>query len=295
MPNYVLLIMPYLAALKRFIAQKVQIKKEESFTDTYQEIVQGASFSGVNFWVLGLTMFIACIGLNIDSNSAIIGAMLISPLMGPTIGFAFAMAINDNYLKKKCLRNWLFMTLVSLTAATLFFLISPFDNNTVALESFKKASIFDILLALFGGAAGFIGIIKHDGSKVLAGVAVATACMPPLCTASFGIAHLDLNYTLGGLYFYLVNCLFIGVATFIAARFMGYHQISQLNGKAIKNTQKGLWALIIIIMFVPGVIIAYKKFIDNKKAIVTKTDKEKIKELEIRVNALDSLIKLKQH
>lgn len=128
--------MKRLAVLLRFVRSKFYLNKEENESETIAEIKEGAHFSGHNLWILGFAMVIACIGLNTDSISAVIGAMLISPLMGPIVGFAFALAVNDAGLKNKSIRNWLLMTLISLLASALFFLISPFDNNTTALSSF---------------------------------------------------------------------------------------------------------------------------------------------------------------
>jgi uncharacterized hydrophobic protein (TIGR00271 family) len=285
--------MASIETIKRLLKAKVKIKKEELFDETYSEICDSLSFKGANFWLLVCTMVIACIGLNIDSTSAIIGAMLISPLMNPIVGFAFAMAINDNTLKKLSLKNWFFMTIISLASSSLFFLVSPFDNNTFALQSFTKASLFDILLAFFGGAAGFIGIMKQDGSKVLSGVAVATACMPPLCTAGFGIAHADIGYFLGGLYFYFVNCLFIGLATFVTATVNNYNRLSKASTRNVKRTQSVLWIVFIAAMLVPAVYLAAKKFDETKKLETVKSDRERIEQLEQRLIVLDSLYKLK--
>lgn len=175
---------------------------------------------GASLWILGAAMIIACIGLSTNSISAVIVAMLISPLMGPIVGFAFGLGINDKILWKRGINNWIVMTAVSLVAAVIYFFISPFDNSTELLASFKKASIFDIFLAFFGGLVGFIGILKKEGSKIIAGVAVATACMPPLCTAAYGIAIGDFAYFIGGFYFYIINCLFIGWATFMLTRYL---------------------------------------------------------------------------
>ena len=238
-------------------------------------------------------MIIACIGLNTDSISAVIGAMLISPLMGPIVALAFGMSINDRYLKEQGIKNWLLMTLVSLMASVLYFLISPFDSNTNALLSFQKASIFDILLAFFGGMAGFIGIIKKEGTKVIAGVAVATACMPPLCTAGYGIAHLDYFYFVGGLYFYLINSLFIGLATFLTARIAGYNQ--KTNIEVPQKTVLWLWYIFITLMILPSLYIAFIKWkeqhtIDKKVS----TEQMRIEELERKVHELDSLVRMKK-
>jgi len=274
----------------RFIQSKLYLGREEQEAETLAEIKEGAHFSGHNLWILGFAMVIACVGLNTDSISAVIGAMLISPLMGPIVGFAFALAINDAELKGKSIQNWVWMTGISLVASVLFFLVSPFDNNTAALSSFAKASIFDILLAFFGGLAGFVGIIKKEGVKVISGVAVATACMPPLCTAGFGIAHLDYPLFFGGLYFYLVNCLFIGLATFLLARFTGFHKNKGVPG--FRKTVNWLWSFFIIAMIVPATYIAYKKWNEQhaRDRAFVGTDKQRIDDLEKKIMRLDSLV-----
>lgn len=284
--------MEKLKVLKRYIRSQFTLSREEENEVTYAEILDGAKLKGYNFWILGFAMIIACVGLNIDSTSAVIGAMLISPLMGPIVALAFGIAVNNQEFKRQGIRNWMMMTVVSLLSSTLFFIISPFDNNTNALLSFQKATIFDILLAFFGGMAGFIGIIKKEGTKVIAGVAVATACMPPLCTAGYGIAHLDYHFFIGGLYFYFINCLFIGVATFLTARFTGYHKNVPLQKP--KNTILWLWYVFIVLMILPSLYIAYTKWKDERaKSTSIKTQQTRLDELEKRVHILDSLLKAK--
>ena len=270
------------------------LEKEEHESETYAEVEEGAAFRGYNLWILGFAMIIACIGLNTDSVSAVIGAMLISPLMGPIIGFSFGLAINDRSLKRKGIRNWLWMTVTSLAASVLFFLISPFHNDTHALASFQKATIFDILLAFFGGMAGFIGIVKKEGIKVIAGVAVATACMPPLCTAGFGIANGNHEFFLGGMYFYLINCLFIGLATFMLTRFSGFPKYFAAKHE-VNRTITWLWAFFIVLMIVPGVYIAVQKWREEKQKDKTPPPitREKFEALEKKVQELDSLLKAK--
>lgn len=284
--------MEKLKVVKRYIRLQFTLTREEANEETYAEIMEGVKLKGYNFWILGFAMIIACVGLNIDSTSAVIGAMLISPLMGPIVALAFGIAVNNRDFKSQGMRNWLMMTGVSLFASILFFLISPFDNNTNALLSFQKATIFDILLAFFGGMAGFIGIIKKEGTKVIAGVAVATACMPPLCTAGYGIAHLDYSYFIGGLYFYLINCLFIGLATFLTARFTGFHKNVHLEKP--RSTTLWLWYIFIVLMILPSVYIAYVKWKDEKqKMLPTQTELNRIETLERKVQVLDSLLREK--
>ncbi len=280
------------SVIKRYLRSQLLFQREEEFGETYKEVASGAHFSGFNLWILGFAMVIACIGLNTDSISAVIGAMLISPLMGPIVGFSFGLSLNDAMLKRKSIRNWFWMTLISLVASTLFFCISPFDNDTAALASFKKATIFDILLAFFGGMAGFIGIVKKEGTKVIAGVAVATACMPPLCTAGFGIANGDYAFFIGGMYFYLINCLFIGLATFILSRLAGYHLPGGDNAPRVQ-VRHWLWTVFIILMLVPGVWIAWQKWEEQHTAPAkTITDSQRIQQLEKQVHRLDSALKI---
>lgn len=280
-----------LKAIKRLFLRSIHLAHEELETITIEEIKQSAEFSGFNLWILGFAMVIACIGLNTDSMSAIIGAMLISPLMGPVTAYAFALAIRDYNLRLVAVRNWIWMTIISLTASTLFFLISPFDNDTQVLLSFTKASIFDILIAFFGGMAGFIGLMKKDGTKVLAGVAVATACMPPLCTAGFGLAHANWYEFFGGLYFYMINSLFIGLATYILARFTDFHLHFKSNEIRSKWSPY-IWSFFIILMIIPGMFIAWQKWKEEKseKNKRTLTDKQRIYELESKVQRLDSIL-----
>ena len=176
------------------------------------------------------------------------------------------------------------MTVVSLASATVFFLVNPFDHTTQLLESFQKASIFDIFLAFFGGLAGFIGIVKKEGVKIIAGVAIATACMPPLCTAAYGIAHLDYAYFIGGIYFYFINCLFIGWATFLLSRYFKFEALSK-EKRTLKNVI--LWDILLVIMLVPGVWIGYQKWKVEEDTPAQMTDSEKIKALEKRVESLE--------
>jgi len=262
---------------------------EETEQETYEEIIEGVRLKGYNFWILGFAMIIACIGLNTDSASAVIGAMLMSPLMGPILGFAFGLAIQDNRLKRISVINWLYMTGICLISSSLFFIITPFDFNTMQLSAFKNATIFDILLAFFGGLAGFIGVVKRDGTKVISGVAIATACMPPLCTAGYGIAHLDWTWFLGGLYFYLINCLFIGWATFLLARFTRLHLRMNRSAANPGVRHNRLWLFLIVLMTIPGIYLGYEKWCEESHKVQLKSDKERIIELEKKVSRLDSL------
>lgn len=274
-----------LPALLRYLKWQFTLPREEEETKTLEEVREGIEFKGYNLWILSIAMVIASIGLNVDSMSAIIGAMLISPLMGPAIGFAFGMAIGDAPLQRMCFRNWLLMTTTSLLAATLFFLISPFDHDTSSLALFKEATIFDICIAFFGGLAGFLGLIKREGTKIIAGVAVATACMPPLCTASYGIAHANAAYFVGGLYFYLINTLFIGLATYLLARYLHFRPVTTA---APNRRVRLLWQGLLVLMLLPGLYIARRQY-DRQhapRASSVSPDKERLSRLEARLDSL---------
>jgi uncharacterized hydrophobic protein (TIGR00271 family) len=278
------------AVINRYIKQHLLLRKEESIQETYEEIKEGALLKGHNFWIMFFAMIIACVGLTTNNNTALIGAMLISPLMGPIIGFSFGLTINDHHLKKYSFRNWLSMTLISLIASTLFFLISPFYHYNNAIDSFTSANLFDIMLAFFGGLAGFIGIIKKEGTKVIAGVAVATSCMPPLCTTGFGIANGNWEVALGGFYYYLINCLFIGLATFILGRFSKFHLAFNNNG-TMKKTANWLWTIFIVAMIVPSLYLIYKKYNEEYNVPPSiNNNNERIIQLEEKVKKLEQLL-----
>lgn len=280
------------SALLRWLRSRMKLQREEEETATIQEIWDGINLNGHNFWIMAFAMVIACIGLNTNSMSAIIGAMLISPLMGPVTGYAFALATRNGPMRNKSVRSFFTMTGISLSASTLYFLISPFGNNTEALLAYSHASIFDILIAFFGGMAGFIGLIKRDGVKVMAGVAVATACMPPLCTAGFGLAHGIWTEFAGGLYFYAINSLFIGLATYLLAHLTGYHHDNHAHKKK-SALSISLWTLFILCMIAPGIYIAAEKWKAERQTQTPRESPEhrRIRNLEQQVKRLDSLMR----
>lgn len=279
------------SAFSRWLQSRMKLHREEDETATIQEIWDGINLNGHNFWIMAFAMVIACIGLNTNSMSAIIGAMLISPLMGPVTGYSFALATRNGPMRNKAIRSFLTMTGISLSASTVYFLLSPFENNTEALFSYSHASIFDILIAFFGGMAGFIGLMKRDGVKVMAGVAVATACMPPLCTAGFGLAHGIWTEFAGGMYFYTINSLFIGLATYVLARLTGYHHDNKEQEKK-SVLSISLWTLFILCMIAPGVYIAAEKWKAERQAQTIRETPEqgRIRNLELQVKRLDSLV-----
>ena len=256
MPNKFVVLNRYLQGLWR-------IEREESEEATRGEILQEVSFKGANLWLLGFTMIIACVGLNMNSSYAIIGAMLMSPLMAPVIGMGFSIATNNWAMFKGCARNWVLSLLISLAASTLYFYITPFSQATEALKAFSHATIYDILLAFFGGLAAFIGITRSRGIKVLAGVAVATACMPPLSTAGYGLANHHWEYFLGGSYLYIINCIYIGLAVMLLSKYMRFKKLVSFRAKPFSAK---LVYVLAFVSLVPATYFAWQLVIEKKTA-----------------------------
>lgn len=249
-----------LAVIKRYFKTILNLKTDqEAEQTTYDEIKSGVIFKGTNFWIMAFAIFIACIGLNINSKAAVIGAMIISPLMGPIFGIGFSLGTSNSTLLKLSLRNVFRIVTISILCSTLYYLLSPYHIATDELLSFSKPTIFDIFLAFIGGMAGMIAISRHDGNRVLVGIAVATACIPPLCTAGFGIATLHWEYILGGLYTYFINALFICLGCYIITRYLKFTRFSESKIKHI-NSYFGILAFITII---PALYLAYNLWMVN--------------------------------
>ncbi len=197
-------------------------KDKENELETIANIRAGVEFKGASLWILIFAILIASLGLNVNSTAVIIVAMLISPLMGPIIGMGLALGINDYELLKKSMRSYLIATVISIITATLFFFVSPLDHPQSELLARTSPTIYDVFIALIGGLAGFIALSTKDKGNVIPGVAIATALMPPLCTAGYGIAIGSWRFFMGAFYLYFINTVFIVVATFLGTRIRGY-------------------------------------------------------------------------
>ena len=179
---------------------------------------KGVEFKGANLWILIFAIFMASLGLNVNSTAVIIGAMLISPLMGPIMGVGLSVGLNDFELMKRSLKSFLITTLFSVTTATIFFLVSPVAEGQSELLARTSPTIYDVFIALMGGLAGVTALSTKEKGNVIPGVAIATALMPPLCTAGYGLATGNLIYFLGAFYLYFINSVFISLATFLGVR-----------------------------------------------------------------------------
>ncbi|QKJ64534.1 DUF389 domain-containing protein [Flavobacterium sp. M31R6] len=240
-------------------------KGEDDKKKVLENIIGNISFRGSNLWILACAIVIASVGLNVNSTAVIIGAMLISPLMGPIVGAGFGLGMYDFELVKKSIKNLAIATIVSLIVSTLYFYISPFKEVQSELLARTSPNIYDVLIAFFGGLVGVIAVTRVEKGNPIPGVAIATALMPPLCTAGYGLATGNYLFFGGALYLYTINCVFICIATFIIVKFLKYPIAKQIDLKHQKQVKQGITALLLI-MIIPSVYFAYRLF-DEKKYI----------------------------
>ena len=231
-------------------------KGEEQKSVVLDNVKSNISFRGSNLWILACAIVVASIGLNVNSTAVIIGAMLISPLMGPIIGAGFGLGIYDFTLLKKSLKNLLVATVVSLFVSAIYFYISPFKEAHPELLSRTSPNIYDILIAFFGGLVGAIAITRVEKGNPIPGVAIATALMPPLCTAGYGIALGSLKFFFGAMYLYSINCVFICISTFFIVKYLKYPVKKQPDDKLQKRVRY-IISSVIIVLILPSIYFAY--------------------------------------
>lgn len=223
---------------------------------TVESIRNGVEFKGTNLWVLIFATFIASLGLNVNSTAVIIGAMLISPLMGPIMGVGLAVGLNDFELMKRSLKSYLVATLFSVITATVYFAFTPLDEVQSELLARTSPTIYDVFIALVGGLAGIVALATKEKGNVIPGVAIATALMPPLCTAGFGLATGNLLYFLGAFYLYFINSVFISLATYIGVRVMHFQRKQFVDKVREKLVRKYIIGIAIVTMC-PAVYLTY--------------------------------------
>ena len=239
-----------------------------------KQITNGINFQGSNLWILIFAVFIASLGLNVNSTAVIIGAMLISPLMGPIIGMGLALGIADLDLFKQSIKNYLVSTFISVITATIYFTLSPITDAQSELLARTSPTLYDVLIALFGGAAGFLATSTKGRNNVVPGVAIATALMPPLCTAGYGLAVQNTSYFFGAFYLYFINTVFIAFTTCVGVRFLHFHRKQFVNREQMRRVNLYI-VTIIIITIIPASymtwnIIKQSVFENNIENFVTK-------------------------
>ena len=223
-------------------------------TEAAEKSIRGnIEFRGPNAWILAVAIIIASVGLNVNSIPVIIGAMLISPLMGPIFGLGLGLGINDINLMKQAGKNLLIMVSISVVVSLLYFMITPLSlSNPTELLARTRPTIFDVMIALFGGFAGIFEQCRKEKGTVFAGVAIATALMPPLCTAGYGLATGNLSSFLGALYLFCINCLFITMATYFMVKYFRFKKIEYADHGFGLKTQR-ITTFLIFVFLIPSV------------------------------------------
>ncbi len=253
--------------VSRFFRLLVNMRDHVDVGAATTNIRNGISFRGPNVFILACAIIIASVGLNLNSIPVIIGAMLISPVMGPILGFGLGLGTNDTTLVKDALKNFVVMVVISILASTIFYLISPLRlEQQTELLARTNPTLYDVFIALFGGFAGMLeNSRKEKGGTVIPGVAIATALMPPLCTVGYGIAHLEPRFILGAFYLFIINTVFITLATFVTVKYLHFPHVV---ADAARSKRSARWiSLILVILLVPSVYSAVRMIQDNNFAI----------------------------
>ena len=254
---------PFLRYFKSLYIRYINISDQVDTEAAAERIKSGIWFQGANVWILAFAIVLASVGLNVNSTAVIIGAMLVSPLMGPIIGMGLSLGTNDWDLLKSAAKNLLVMVLISLAASTLFFILSPLSLvNPTELEARTSPTIYDVLIAFFGGLAGILENSRKERGTVLSGVAIATALMPPLCTAGYGLAHMNMHFFFGALYLFLINSVFISLATFLMVKYLAFRPVNNMVPE-ITRRRKQLVSAVFIIFLIPSIWSAFNLIREN--------------------------------
>lgn len=239
----------------------------ENHDTVNEEIKKGIVFKGTNLWILIFAIIVASVGLNMNSTAVIIGAMLISPLMGPINGMGYSIATYNFDLFRKSLKNYVFAILTSLTASAAYFALSPLSTAHSELLARTSPTIYDVLIALFGGLAGIVAISSRQKGNVIPGVAIATALMPPLCTAGYGLATGQFNFFFGAFYLFTINTIFIAMAAVWVSQLLKFPIRTVIDSTQKKKINRSITTVITLVLL-PSIFFGYKliqkeKFIKN--------------------------------
>lgn len=241
----------------------------EDFQEIQNDIENGIRFRGTNLWILITAILIASVGLNMNSTAVVIGAMLISPLMGPINGIGYSVATYNFGLFKASVNSFVFAVVVSLFTSAIYFFISPVSTAHSELLARTSPTIYDVFIAVFGGVAGMLAISSKLKGNVIPGVAIATALMPPICTAGYGLATWQLNFFFGALYLFVINTVFIAFAAMVVARVLKFPINSLVDEKKASKVQHYI-SIVLLIVTVPSIFFGYQlvkkeNFINNSQ------------------------------
>ncbi len=245
-------------SIKNFLADRFSLHEDSAHdTEIIDSISRNVEFKGSNLWSLIFAIFIASIGLNVNSTAVIIGAMLISPLMGPIMGVGLGMGINDIELIRRALKNLLIAVIISVSVSAFYFMVTPLHEAQSELLARTTPSIWDVLIAIFGGLAGIMSGTRKEKGNAIPGVAIATALMPPLCTAGFGIATGNWYYFLGAFYLFFINSVFICISSYLIVRYMKLPKKAFEDKKREQRVMRYILS-VIIITALPSIYLTYK-------------------------------------
>ncbi|MCC3159741.1 DUF389 domain-containing protein [Hymenobacter sp. 15J16-1T3B] len=248
--------MPADLPLLRWLRRRFDLSRDMADpVDIVADVREGMAFRGTNLWVLIFAILVASVGLNVNSTAVIIGAMLISPLMGPIVGIGFGAATVELELIQRGVKNLLVAAGISVAASTLYFRLTPLTDAGSELLARTQPTTWDVLIALFGGAAGAIALTRRERGNAVPGVAIATALMPPLCTAGYGLATAHWTFVFGALYLFSINCVFISLATFLVARILPLPHHTFVSRRRARRVQLSIW-LVALLTGVPSIYLA---------------------------------------
>lgn len=245
-------------SIKQFLIELFDIRSDSDRDATIDAVKKDISFKGHTAWILIFSIFVASIGLNVSSTAVVIGAMLISPLMGPIVGIGLSVAINDVETLRRSLINLGVMVFLSVLTAFLYFKLSPLTEETPELIARTYPTILDVLIAIFGGLGLIVAKTKSGTiASVIFGVAIATALMPPLCTVGYGLAVGSGEYALGAMYLFSINAVFIALSTFIVSKILRFPLVRYANSKRRRRTAQ-IASLIAVAVMIPSVWLFIK-------------------------------------
>lgn len=248
---------------KVFVKNILDLQRDKISNDqTYEAIASGIDFRGTNLWILIFAIFVASLGLNMNSVPVIIGAMLISPLMGPIMGIGLGIGVADPPLITRSFKNLAVATIFGMLTSCLYFLISPIDEARSELLARTTPTIYDVMIAFFGGMAGIIATGSKEKGNVIPGVAIATALMPPLCTSGYGLATGQMNFFFGAFYLYMINCVYIGFATWLGVRILKLPKRPAEDPKKRKMMINWISA-VVLVTALPSIYITYRIVKEN--------------------------------
>ncbi len=252
--------------VKNFFVGILSIKQGTDKKATVAGIQKDIVFRGPTAWILMFSILIASIGLNINSIAVIVGAMLISPLMGPILGVGLSLGTNDWQTLLKSLKNLGIAVLISLVTSGVYFALTPLEHAQSELLNRTRPTLLDVLVALFGGFAGIIAGSRKEKSNVVPGVAIATALMPPLCTAGYGLANLNFTFFLGAFYLFFINSVFIALSTYLVVRYLKFAKVEYMDKTKAKRYRLFLY-FFLIITILPSVWIFWKVILETRYLI----------------------------